>query len=508
MGRGSGKRIRDAFFEKRTTTDKYWYCRCGTRRKEPSRGYENFVEHVRKHHSKDLDNLLEDGASTASESRPALLFYKKKTLDVYGWLRYIIMGLQPFYAVENKVVSEFSQYGPISYNTLMKYMDLLTTKVEEKVKLILPDKLCLVFDGWSSGSTHYVGIFATFPAENERKYEKVLIGFSPLEDETNQTAHNHCDLIRFVLNVFGKSVSNVIALTGDNCNTNKAIANQLGVGFIGCASHRFNIFVKQMILQETNLIESIREIMKKLSDPLMSAKLRKFTQLRPILSNVTRWSSTANMLMRFLDIKEPLNGIDDDEIDKLMPNPRNVRKIEKLCETFKKLDSVTKALQDDGTDLADVRGHFDTVIEDYPDASAYLGENAEIVGQPKFESGIVKILNNQIASMDADEKTVTNCLIKEAEIDSDSPNSTELSITERARKKRKLLKQQDVSYIESRFLLPTSNICERFFSTTGYALGDRRMSINPANFEQQMFLFANSEHWDITDVNSIVNDSN
>ena len=56
------------------------------------------------------------------------------------------------------------------------------------------------------------------------------------------------------------------------------------------------------------------------------------------------------------------------------------------------------------------------------------------------------------------------------------------------------------------FVLPTSNSCERLFSRAGYVLGDRRQSINPANLEQQLFLFANSQLWDIEDVNSVVNE--
>ncbi len=42
-------------------------------------------------------------------------------------------------------------------------------------------------------------------------------------------------------------------------------------------------------------------------------------------------------------------------------------------------------------------------------------------------------------------------------------------------------------YIDTRFLLPTSNICERLFSVAGHALGDRRKPITPLHLEEQMF---------------------
>jgi len=38
----------------------------------------------------------------------------------------------------------------------------------------------------------------------------------------------------------------------------------------------------------------------------------------------------------------------------MMPSARNIRKLKKLCETFQKLDSVTKSLQDDSMNLANV----------------------------------------------------------------------------------------------------------------------------------------------------------
>jgi len=147
-----------------------------------------------------------------------------------------------------------------------------------------------------------------------------------MTDETNETAQNHSDFICFVLNIFGKSIDNVIALLGDNCNTNKAIADNLNVGFVGYASHRFNIFVKTMIENEETLMESIREIMKKVTHPVTAAKLREHSDLWPKCSNKTRWSSTLNMLKQFLELKEAITNMEDDEIDILMPNTRAVRK--------------------------------------------------------------------------------------------------------------------------------------------------------------------------------------
>ena len=50
--------------------------------------------------------------------------------------------------------------------------------------------------------------------------------------------------------------------------------------------------------------------------------------------------------------------------------------------------------------------------------------------------------------------------------------------------------------MDSRFLLPTSNIVERFFSLAGFTFSDNRQQLTPANFEMQLFLKLNRKFWD------------
>lgn len=62
------------------------------------------------------------------------------------------------------------------------------------------------------------------------------------------------------------------------------------------------------------------------------------------------------------------------------------------------------------------------------------------------------------------------------------------------------------SYGNSRYIVPTSNLCDRFFSKAGYALNSRRMSVLPSNIGAQMFFQANRESWNVADVSKIVPD--
>ena len=86
----------------------------------------------------------------------------------------------------------------------------------------------------------------------------------------------------------------------------------------------------------------------------------------------------------------------------------------------------------------------------------------------------------------------------------DADNGT-LSFVERAMKRRRLsISNSKARYIDTRFIVPHSNMCERFFSKAGYTFSDRRKLMLPANLEEQLFLHTNSRFWGIDDVNHVV----
>ena len=102
----------------------------------------------------------------------------------------------------------------------------------------------------------FVALFATIQDANEdRGYGKVLLAFSPLLTETTLTAKSHHDVITWVFEtLYNKSMNCVTALIGDNCETNKAIAN-LNIPMIGCYSHKFNLAVKLATKNRSNFYQ-------------------------------------------------------------------------------------------------------------------------------------------------------------------------------------------------------------------------------------------------------------
>ncbi len=171
----------------------------------------------------------------------------------------------------------------------MKYLDFITKTVERRIEQKLSDRFSIAFDGWTCSSTHYVAIFASYFCEKQKKVQNYLIDFSPFEGEVSQDADRHIDFLEFVSSVFGNKLSNAVAIIGDNCSTNNSVSSKLGTGFVGSGSHRFNLWVSKMISQNDKVINQLRLLIMKLSNPINSGRLRMFTYLTPQLRNYTRW---------------------------------------------------------------------------------------------------------------------------------------------------------------------------------------------------------------------------
>lgn len=63
--------------------------------------------------------------------------------------------------------------------------------------------------------SHYVSVFANFAVENVLGYERVLLAFSPLENESSLDADEYYKFLIYILGLYNKSWSNVVALVGD-----------------------------------------------------------------------------------------------------------------------------------------------------------------------------------------------------------------------------------------------------------------------------------------------------
>jgi len=198
----------------------------------------------------------------------------------------------------------------------------------------------LMFDGWSHLTMHFIGVYALYVVGG--RLQRTLLALSPLDDGS-QDADAHIELLRNVLAVYNKTVDMVQFIVADNCNTNRSIATKLGVPLVGCASHRFNLAVNTFLTEHDLLLRKVNNLMSQLRQANNAAELNKLTPLRAKKRNVTRWSSTYEMLERFMEQRPHIRLVE--AVEDLVPTSSENKKLGDILRHLRKHDSVCKRLQ-------------------------------------------------------------------------------------------------------------------------------------------------------------------
>ena len=194
----------------------------------------------------------------------------------------------------------------------------------------------------------------------ETSYETTLLAFTPLIEERGLTSAEHCCLIQEPLSINGRDIHNVEAFICDNCKL-KSISDSVTRPMIGCASHRFSLAVIEFVADKMVVFNKVQALMIKLHTLKSSAELRQRTHLKPVVFCVTRWSSMADMLNRYIELKPCLDehfGGNNHLIEYLRSLVEKAI-IEKLVQDMSILLSVSKALQTENIDLLSVRASID-----------------------------------------------------------------------------------------------------------------------------------------------------
>ena len=497
----SSKELATTYFEeieskevgnKTVTTFK---CRCGTKRSQDlKKGYVNLVSHIKNQHL-DWQEIMNAKKKITDNQNP---FLNRKAGTYFSWLEWIILDNLSFTFVERPLTRKNTKLEAIGVVSLMKYLKQLTVEVERKVSSLLPNKFGIVLDGWSEGTTHYIALFACCSTQ------MFLLSIAPPLDEEHFDSASHVAFIKDVLSFFGKSLDNVSFVVGDNAPVNLRISDLIGIPFIGCASHRFNLACKKYLQPFEDNLQRINSLMVILRNLKQAGKLRTKTHLEPVKRNVTRWSSTFAMLKRFFELK-PFLDESDEELAQHIPSGREMIELQKLLDDMAQFESITKKLQESTISLSDVRSLFDTVIESYPTMNYYLADDAQIVHCPEFESGIVTLIDGNVDELSETQinqlKVFDTAVINLAEEETPCKNLAEQAMRN---KRRKVSTARDHHYINLEFIPPTSNVVERLFSSARLVLTDYRKSMTPYTFECVMFLKFNATMWDINTVSKIV----
>ncbi|ETP31798.1 hypothetical protein F442_19367, partial [Phytophthora nicotianae P10297] len=280
----------------------------------------------------------------------------------------------------------------------------VASKVGSRISTDMGNQFGLMFDGWTSGIYHFIAIYAVFTKEGA--LHEVLLAMSPAEN--GQTADAHIGMIDAVLDLYKKEPSMVLFLVADNCSTNRTVATRMGVPLVGHCAFQ---------LRYTN----------------NEAKLAQLTKYKPLKANATRWSSTYQMLVRYVKIRDAIKMV---AVEDLLPRPSTHRQIVQLVTKLEVLDS-------------------------FPATAHHLSPSAQIVHSPAFESAVVKLLSNR--SLISDEEEAVAQFAGPTDSAQETPKKVAFA-TETLRHAKRPRLATVTKYIDLlRMIPPTSNKCEPLF---------------------------------------------
>jgi hypothetical protein len=190
------------------------------------------------------------------------------------------------------------------------------------------------------------------------------------------------------------------------------------------------------------------------------------------------------MVKRYFVLEEFLESIDT--VQHLLPSRGQCQRLKQLLPHMEAFESITKKLQSDNIDLYDARALFDGLFERYPEMK-HLSPDNRLIRNPTFETAIIKILNHREDDLNNLEAESVECFKKSADMSVECEvNNTELNLADTILAKRRKVCITS-KYVPLAFVLPTSNIVERLFSTSKYVLNACRKHMHPVNFEMIVF---------------------
>lgn len=472
-------------------------------KQKPNSGWTNLRNHLRVCVGPNFEDVYREHEAQAGGNIDGFFFNSTRDSEVFQLLEWLVMRNQPLSELDNDLTRRLVKAKPIHSQTMRKYILNMVPLVERAVTTELPDKFALLFDGWSDGPVHYVGLFATYCTMGE--YRETLVAFSPLLQEDAMGAEQHLEFIKESLDVYRKSLANVVAFISDNCTVNRRLSTLTSIPLLGCVAHKFNLAVEDWCASTPGLIDalkSVRELMAKLRTLKNAAKLRELTHLGALLPNETRWTGKFDMIQRFFRLENCICKIE--ELDSYTPSPAKRRVLQRAVPHLAKFADISHNLQRKGLLLDKARFYFNAIVKDYPSMHKYLAPDTSIVHNPTFESAIVKLLQNQERDLSDFERCAVQVLrLPQTQTISheheDGEDGTNLSYFQEIEAKRRRLEMR-TEYILPNFLPATSCTVERLFSSAKWVLSDVRKRMSPILAEAILFLKFNRRLWNMKTV--------
>jgi hypothetical protein len=239
-----------------------WLCKkCGKTRLK-SGGWTNLLNHlgscVGLNYKAEYQALVPDKTRSITSY---VLRVNDVEQDMFCWIEWIVVNSLPLRIVDDPLTRNGMRYKPVTSKLLCKYILATSEAMIASIAEKLPNDLAIVFDGWTVGCLHYIGISASYclVVGGEETIHHTLLSMRPLlKDEIKgMTVRDHLVHISQVMQLYGKTEDNIICMIGNNCNVNKSLADLLNVPLIGCGAHKFNLAIRKWISNQPQVSTNI-----------------------------------------------------------------------------------------------------------------------------------------------------------------------------------------------------------------------------------------------------------
>ena len=254
-------------------------------------------------------------------------------------------------------------------------------------------------------------------------------------------------------------------------------------------------------------VDLVGKLMSKLSTLKEAGRLRRTTQLRPVRRNVTRWLGVINMFERFERLRSDIDTSPQSGLAEFVPSLAQQNTMRLHQQALNDFKAVTLTLQSEKTTMGESEELFFSIIQEFPhfDFASYIGKDADIVHNGHFERGIIKVQSGFESQLDVEETNALQKLVIPNSFGLYEVEESQLSLVERALKRQRLKKNNSSGFMDTKFLVPTTNHVERLFSTSKRIFSTKRRSLLPRTLEGLVFLKENRELWNLPLVATIVN---
>ena len=244
-----------------------WQCKKCLKLKSKNGGWTNLLSHIRTCVGSDYESVYLEHKKVASKMGAISGYFVRLSefeKEIYSWIRFIVMKNLPVSFVDCSYTRDISRLKPLSGKSLRRHILSLRDVLKETLSKELPSTFVVVFDGWTEGTQHYIGVTASYMkvVDGREVPVQTMLSMQPLlaGGVQGMRAVDHIEHLSKVLASYGKSTSDIMCLAGDNCKVNQSMARILKAPLLGCASHKFNLAVRRWIDSQSELVPIISKV--------------------------------------------------------------------------------------------------------------------------------------------------------------------------------------------------------------------------------------------------------